>query len=231
MGDPPRTTDRMHRHKHRHEPTNKTQGPSAIASIAHRTKAITRLPTGEKDPAKNRIRGTTIRSCKLHSRSYSIFSLSSICCSLSSRSVGRLDCSCSSCLQAATLPPKDRRKKTHLRFRSYADGLASLEHPSIPVATSGPAQSIPTLLGHRQKDPFFPPRHTVKQQHSTLPETRIHSHTFAWSTTAWPRRPLLGPRLVGNISWCAHRCDVRIDTSSTADGLEGCHLLSMRLSL
>lgn len=31
VGDPPRTTHRMHRHKHRHEPTNKTQGPSAMA--------------------------------------------------------------------------------------------------------------------------------------------------------------------------------------------------------
>lgn len=38
MVDPPRTTDRMHRHKHRHEPTNKTQGPA----VAHRTKATTR---------------------------------------------------------------------------------------------------------------------------------------------------------------------------------------------
>lgn len=100
-----------------------------------------------------------------------------------------------------------------------------------PRRNQRPSTINPNLIRPSSKRPFFSPRHTVKQQHSTLPETRIHSHTFAWLTTAWPRRPLLGPRLVGNISWCAHRCDVRIDTSSTADGLEGCHLLSMRLSL
>lgn len=158
MGDPPGTTDRMHRHKHRHEPTNKTQGPSAIAyrpsDESHHTSAHQR-----RIPPKSGYE-TTIRShnCTVNR---TVFSQPYHCCFLCNRPVDRPDCS--SCLQAATLPPKERKrekKRTHLRFRSHADGLASLEHPSIPVATSGPAHSIPTLLDHRQKDPFFSHRAT-----------------------------------------------------------------------
>lgn len=219
-------------HRHRQKCTGTSTGtnqqtkrkghqPSAIVRRAHRTKAITRLPISEGSRQNPDTRDDNSLA-QLHSQSYSIFSgichamLLSLC-----NSTGRpTRLQCSSCLQAATLPPKDKqeRKKTHLRFRSHADGLASLEHPSIPVATSGPAQSIPTLIDHRQKDPFFfspaapyseaaaLARPCLAQDKNSQSHLRLVDHRLASLPMPDPRR------LVGNISWCAHRCDVRMDT-------------------
>lgn len=118
------------------------------------------------------------------------------------------------CLQRCR--PK-RTKKTHSEFRSHADGLASLEDPSIPVATSGPAHQFQPYC--HEKTLFLPlllalSDHTVKQQHLTLPETRILKHTSGLSATAAVLA--FESRQSSNISWCAHRCVVRIHTSSAA---------------
>lgn len=75
-------------------------------------------------------------------------------------------------LMPATCNVAATKKKTQLQFRSHADGLACLEHPSNPVATSGPAQSIPTLLTRRQKDPL-----------AALPTAILHRRTYVSSTT------------------------------------------------
>lgn len=224
MGDPPLN----HRQNAQAQAQARTNKQNARAISHRRPSSIGRKPSCVCPSSEGSRQNPDTRHdnslAQLHSQSYSIFS-SNILPSLFA--IDRpTDSTASSCLQAATLPPKDtreREKKTHLRFRSHADGLASLEHPSTPVATSGPAQSIPTLLDYRQKDPFFSPRHTVKQEHSTSPKTRIHSHTSRLPDHRLASLPMLEPRLVGNISWCAHRCDVRIHTSSTANGLEGCH--------
>lgn len=151
----------MHRHKHRHEPTNKTQGPSAIS---HQLSPIGRKPPpGQhascpppKDPPKSgyeRERETALCSLDCTAQStvqYSVQAYDLTPClhfctrerALQSTAVSLMPATCN---VAAT------KKRTHLQFRSHADGLACLEHPSIPVATSGPAQSIPTLLNRRQK--------------------------------------------------------------------------------
>ena len=206
----PQTTDRMHRHKHRHEPTNKTQGPSAIShrpsDESHHTCISSCSPA--KDPARIRIRETTIRSlhCTVNVQ-YLLKHLDALHSrlerALQSTAVPFLPASCN----VAATQRKKIEKRTHLQFRSHADGLACLEHPSIFVATSGPAQSILTLLNRRQyhsKDPFRP--WPGREFTVAPPPGRLAAQMHE-------------PRHFGNISWCAHRCDIRIDTSSTANGL------------
>lgn len=213
----------MHRHKHRHEPTNKTQGPSAI--IAHHPSDESHHASVHpaKDPAKIRIRDTTIRS--LNCTVNRTVSSQAISCPLSFAIDRSTDSTASSCLQAATLPPKDRRERekdsftVSLSCRRPREPGTSLH----PRRNQRPSTINPNLIRLPSKRPFFSPRHTVKQEHSTSPETRIHSHTSRLLDHRLASLPMLEPRLVGNISWCAHRCDVRIHTSSTANGLEGCH--------
>lgn len=209
MGDPAPTTDRMHRHKHRHEPHKQN-----TRAISHQPLPIGRKPPHTcppaKDPAKIRIRETTIRSlnCTVD-RTVFFFSQTYDALKRSLQSTAVI-------FLPATLPPKERERKKKglvLQFRSHADGLTCLEHPYISVATSGPAQSFPTLLHQRQEDPFRP-----------WPRMTIHSRTSACSTTASPCVAAdVRTKPFGNISWCAHRCDIRINTSSTENGLAAAH--------
>lgn len=155
MGDPPLN----HRQNAQAQAQARTNKQNARAISHHRPSSIGRKPSCVCPSSEGSRQNPDTRHdnslAQLHSQPYSISSSNML---LTLFAIDRsTDSTASFCLQAATLPPKDRRerKRTHLRFRSHADGLASLEHPSIPVATSGPAQSIPTLLDYRQKDPFF----------------------------------------------------------------------------
>lgn len=58
----------------------------------------------------------------------------------------------------------------------------------------------------------------------------IHSRMSACSTTASPCVAAdVRTKPFGNISWCAHRCDIRINTSSTENGLAAAHSPLLRL--
>lgn len=224
MGDPPGTTDRMHRHKHRHEPTNKTQGPSAIAyrpsDESHHTSAHQR-----RIPPKSGYE-TTIRShnCTVNR---TVFSQPYHCCSLCNRPVDRPDCS--SCLQAATLPPKERKREKKKKD-SFTVSL-SCRRPREPGTSLHPRRNQrpstfnPNLIRPSSERPFFSP--TAPHGEAALVDLARDKNSQSHLRPVVHRLaslPMLESRLVGNISWCVHRCDVRIDTSSTANDLEGCHL-------
>lgn len=194
--------------------------------IAHRTKAITRPPISEGSCQNPDTRGDN-SLVQIAQSFVQYFLRHMLCCLLSLQSA---DSTAVPACKLQRCRPKTGGNRPHLRFRSYADGLASLEHPSIPVATSGPAQSIPTLLDHRRKDPFFAAPYGEATSTGTLPETKIHSHTSAWSTTAWPRCPYSNQGLLA--IYLGVRTDVTFASTHLQQqmALGAAHLLSMHIS-
>lgn len=148
--------------------------------------------------------------------------------SLCNRPFDRLDCKFlpASCNVAAQRQEREEKDSftVSLSCRRPREPGTSLH----PRRNQRPSTINPNLIRLPSKRPFFSPRHTVRQEHSTLPETRIHSHTSALLDHRLASMPMLEPRLVGNISWCAHRCDVRIHTSSTANGFKCCRSALMQ---
>lgn len=184
MGDPPRTTDRMHRHKHRHEPTNKTQGPSAIARRpSDEEPSHVCLPISEGSCHSPDTRGdnSLVRICTVVR---TVSSQAYAACCICSRPT-RLQFLPASCNVAAQRQEEKDSFTVSVLCRRPREPGTSLH----PRRNQRPSTINPNLIRPSSKRPFFSPRHTVKQLHSTLPETRIHSHTSAWSTTARPRCP------------------------------------------
>lgn len=147
MGDPAPTTDRMHRHKHRHEPHKQN-----TRAISHQPSPIGRKPPyicpPTKDPAKIRIREATIRSlnCTVD-RTVSFQTYDSLKRSLQSTAVIALP---------ATLPPKGRERKKRTRFTVSL----SCRRPYVPGTSlhlrrnQRPSTIIPNLIEPEAKRPF-----------------------------------------------------------------------------
>lgn len=151
--------------------------------IAHRTKAITRLPISEGSCQNPDTRDDD--SLVQFAQSFVQYFLRHMPCCLLSLQPTRLQFLPASCNVAAQRQEEKDSFTLSLLCRRPREPGTSLH----PRRNQRPSTINPNLIRPSSKRPFFSPRHTVKQQHSTLPETRIHSHTSAWPTTAWPHCP------------------------------------------
>lgn len=160
--------------------------------IIHRTKAIMRLSIQRRIPPKSGYETRQFaRSIAQSDRT--VFSQAT-CCSLAlfviDWSTDRLDCKFlpASCNVAAQRQEREEKDSftVSLSCRRPREPGTSLH----PRRNQRPSTINPNLIRLQLKRPFLSPRHTVRQEHSTLPETRIHTHTSALrETTAWPRCP------------------------------------------
>lgn len=184
--------------------------------IAHRTKAITRLPISEGSYQNPDTRDDD--SLVQFAQSFVQYFLRHMPCCLLSLQPTRLQFLPASCNVAAQRQEEKDSFTLSLLCRRPREPGTSLH----PRRNQRPSTINPNLIRPSSKRPFFfaapygeaaaldLARDKNSQSHLRLADHRLAS------------LPMLEPRLVGNISWCAHRCDVRIDTSSIANGLEGC---------